>query len=276
MKRIKRLASKAPLTFSLAMTVAFILMLIITVLPANRWPPESPGWYTANAIGRALAIAITLWLVHGLGWLRPAALTRPGSWPAWLLALLTLAYLAGASTYAMSGEPNLSFAGQTLPGSAAVFIMVHALFEEIVFRGLIMVALVNAWGTTKRGLIKSVVVSSLFFAGMHIINVVGGNPLPVVLLQSAGAFFLGILFCSLVLRGGSLYPAVLLHGMANLAGYLILSAHPAADSNPSAWLLQSLLMIPLALIGLYILRAMARRSRVPGAALSMTTFGGER
>ena len=276
MNRLKKLASRAPVPFGFTVTLTFIAMLVATAVLVNRWPPESPAWFFASAVGRVLSIIVLLALIHRLGWIQATGLTQPGRWQTWLAALLLLSYTAAASTYAMSGRLDLTFLEQPLPGVTALFILVHALLEEVAFRGLVMVALVRVWGGTSRGLVKSVVVSSLFFAGMHVINVAGGNPLPVVLLQSMGAFFLGIVFCSLLLSGGSLYPAVILHGIANLAGYLILSAHPSAGSDPSAWLLQSLLAIPPALIGLYILHAMPRRSRIPTTALSMTTVGGKR
>lgn len=276
MNRIKQWTSNSPVTFSLAITLIFIAMLVIIAMVASRWLPESSGWFLTSAIGRLASVLVLMALLYGLGWMQSTGLTQPGRWPAWLAAVLLLSYMTAASTYAFSGRLDLSFLGQPLPGVTALFILAHALLEEVTFRGLVLIALVRVWGGTERGLVKSVIVSSLLFAGMHVINVAGGNPLPVVLLQSVGAVFLGILFCGLVLSGGSLHPIVLLHGVANLAGYLILSAHPSAGGDPSGWLLQSLLMIPLALIGLAILRAMPRRSRIPTTALSMTTVGGKR
>ena len=266
MNRIKQLASSSPITSGIAVTLAFIVMLILSAVLANRWPPESQSWYIANTVGRLILMVILLAVLFRLGWLRPAGLTRPGQWQAWLIMLLALVYVMGVSTYAMTGRLDLSFSEQALPGAAALFILVHALFEEVVFRGLILVALVNVWGGTTRGLVKSIVVSSLFFAGMHVINVIGGNPLPVVLLQSVGAFFLGILFGGLVLSGRSIYPAVLLHGIANLIGNLNLGVNPAAGSSPSAWMVQSALIIPLAVLGLYILRSSRQGSVVPVVA----------
>lgn len=266
MMQIRRLAWHSPIRFALAATLAFIAMLITGAVLANRWLLETEEWYVASAITRVLASATGLALLYRLGWLQAAALTRRGSWQAWLLALLALAYLAGASAYAMSGSLDLSFVQEELPGAAALFIMAHALLEEIVFRGLVMVALLNVWGATRSGVLKSVVVSSLFFAGMHIINVLSGNPLPVVLLQSVGAFFLGILFCSLVLGGKSLYPAVFVHGIANIAGFLIFGAHPDAAGEPGRWLLQSTLLIPPAIFALYILGNLQRQAQEPVAA----------
>jgi membrane protease YdiL (CAAX protease family) len=74
---------------------------------------------------------------------------------------------------------------------------------------------------------------------------------------------LGILFGALVLRSNSIYPAVIFHGLLNLAGYLNLTSN-ATEGTPSAWLLLSLAMIPLAGLGLYMLRGLPdRQSRSP-------------
>ncbi len=266
MNRIKRLSSRAPITFGLAVTLASILMVIISTVLANRWPPESQGWYFANTIGRLVSIAILLAVLSRLGWLLPAGIMRAGRWQTWLIILLLLAYLILASTYAMAGSLDFRFFDEVLPAPVALFLLTHALFEEIVFRGLVMVAFIAAWGSTTRGLIKSVLLSSLIFAGMHLVNVLGGNPLPIVLLQSVGAFFLGILFSALVLSGKAVYPAAFLHGLGNIGGYLILTANPSAGTTPSAWLLQSVLMFPLAIFGVYILGGVRQRPVVLEAA----------
>jgi membrane protease YdiL (CAAX protease family) len=266
MNRTKRLATESPLIFGLAVTLTFILMVIITSVIAKRWPAESPRWYFASTIGRVVSIALLLAVLARLEWLRPAGLTRPGRWPTWLIVLPLLAYSMAVSTYAMTGGFNFRFSAPALPGVAALFLMTHALFEEVVFRGLVMVAFVKVWGGTTRGLTRSVLVSSLIFAAMHLVNVLGGNPLPVVLLQSAGALFQGILYGALLLRGRSIYPVAILHGLANVAAYVMLTANPSAGTTPSAWLLQSVLMLPLAIIGTYILRDMPQRAIVPGTA----------
>jgi membrane protease YdiL (CAAX protease family) len=138
--------------------------------------------------------------------------------------------------------------------------------EEIAIRGLVMVALVAAWGHTTRGLIKSVLLSSLIFAAMHLVNVLGGNPLPIVLLQGAGAFFLGVLLCALLLSGRSIYPVVFLHGLLNIGSFLLLSASPSAATTPSAWLLQSALSLPFAIFGLFLLRGVLTRPLAPNPA----------
>jgi len=152
----------------------------------------------------------------------------------------------------MTGSLSFRFSTPALTGLAALFIMVHAFLEETAFRGLVLQSFVRLWSSTNRGLITSVLVSSLYSGGMHIIYL-AGEPLSIVLPRIVVAFVLGIMFGALVLQGGSIYPAVFFHGLLNVAGFLNLAGNESAGTK-SAWQLLSLCMLPLAFYGLYLLR----------------------
>ncbi len=205
-----------------------------------------------------------LMVLSRLGWLRSAGFTRLGRWQTWLILLLPLAYSIAVSAYAMTGNLNFSFSDPALTGLATLFIMTHAFLEETTFRGLIMHDFVRIWGNPNRGLIKSVLVSSLFFGVYHIVYILGES-LPVVLLRIAVAFLLGILFGALVLSGNSIYPAVFFHGLLNLSGYLNLTSN-ASEGTPSSWLLLSLLMIPLAIFGMVLIGTVPQHAAPPQTA----------
>jgi membrane protease YdiL (CAAX protease family) len=260
MNKFKQLASNSPVTFGLVITLTFIVLIIISAVFANRWEAETQNWYIANTMGRLAATGILVALVSGLGWLKTAGFTRPGRWFIWLLVPVLLGYGVMASSYALTGSVALNIPGSAVISAMGFFLLSHALYEEVTFRGLVMPAFLNRWGGTASGRIKAVVVSSIFFAGMHLVNVLGGNPMPVVLLQATGGFFLGIFFGGLVVNGRSIYPAVLLHGLMNIAAQQSLLANSSAAADPSAWLLQTLLMIPLALTGIYLIRVVSQRS----------------
>jgi CAAX protease family protein len=163
----------------------------------------------------------------------------------------------------MMGNFDFSLSNPALAAVAAVFLLIHASLEEVTFRGLILHGFERAWSNEQRDSLRSVLISSIFFGGYHFIYILGG-PLPVVLFRMASAFLLGILFGALVLRGKSIYPAVVFHGVLNLAGYMNLSSN-APEGTPSVWLMLSLAMIPLAVYGLYLLRGLPERSAIPMA-----------
>lgn len=255
MDRIRRFAAEHPLAFGLVIFLVYIIMLFISAILGNLWPGEGTYGQVGGIIGRVASILVFLALLFRLDWLRLAGFASPGRWSAWLITLLTLAYSIGVLAYAMTG--NFDFRS-ALPGLVMAFIVTAAFLEEVVFRGVIMHAFVRAWGSTNRGLIKSVLVSSLFFGGLHILDFLSGRPLSNVILQGIEAFFLGIILASLVLVGKSIYPAVFFHALLNLAAYLNVTGK-GIEEIPSSYLLFSLLMLPLAIFGLYLLRGLPKQ-----------------
>jgi membrane protease YdiL (CAAX protease family) len=256
MKRINSFAIRRPLAFSFTITFIFILLVLISSIAVGRiWHANTSGWYFGSTIGRLLSIVILLAMVWRLGWLHSAGFTKPGGWRTWFILLILLQYAMLISAYIMTGSVSFGYSDAVLTGTAAVFILLHAFLEEISFRGLVLHSLVRAWGDTERGLFRSVLVSSLFYAGYHILYL-AGEPPAIVLGRIVVAFLLGILFGSLVLREKSIYPAAFFHGMLNVAGYLNLTSN-GVEGTTSSWLLLSLCLLPLALYGFYLLRGLA-------------------
>jgi CAAX protease family protein len=261
MNKIQYLASKHVPTF--AALVTFVLMLLVilsSVFVSARWPGDTSGWYLGSTIGRLVSIFILLAMLARVGWLRPAGFTSLGNWGPWLLILIPLAYAIAAFAFVMTGNLNFRFSIPALTGVAFLFLMTHAFMEETAFRGLILHGFEQALGSSKRDSVKSVSISSMYFGGMHILYILG-EPLPIVLLRMISAFLLGILFGALVLRSKSIYPATIFHGVLNFAGYLNLTSN-AVQGTPTGWLGLSLAMLPLALLGLYLLRGLPERSAV--------------
>lgn len=262
MNRLKHLAIESPVTFGFFVTIVFILMVLVSSIVVGAiWPGETAGWYIGSALGRVISIAILLGGLARLGWLQSAGFTRLGRRQIWLISLLPLAYAVAISAYAFTGNFDFRISDPAMTVTVAVFIITAAFMEEVAFRGLIMHAFVRAWGSTNRGLGKSILISSLLFGGMHLVNLLGGQPLPEVLLQSVEAFLLGMFLGALVLIGRSIYPAVFFHGALNLAGYLNLTSN-AAEGTFSSWLLLTILMLPLAIFGMFIFRLEVKQRTV--------------
>ena len=267
MNRINSLANRHPLAFSFIISFIFILLVLVLSIAVGRiWHANTSGWYSGSMIGRLVSILILLFLVARLGWLGSAGFSSPGNLRTWLILLVPLAYSIAASAYAMTGNFDFSYSDPGLTISAVPFILGHAFLEEVVFRGLILHAFVRVWGATNAGIVKSVLVSSLFFGGYHILYL-AGEPLPVVLVRIVFSTLLGILFGAFVLRGESIYPAVFFHGVLNVAGYLNLTSN-GVEGSSSSWLLMSLFILPMSLYGLYLLRRLPRAvyssERLPG------------
>jgi membrane protease YdiL (CAAX protease family) len=250
MKRFERFANEHPVTFGLVCIVIYILMLIISAILGNLWPGEEIYGQPGNMLGRLISIAILLVLLSRLGWLRSAGLMTFGNSGIWVISVLLLAYSVAGYMVALTG--NFGFSISTPSVLVTSFILAQSFMEEIVFRGLILRALVRAWGSTRIGINKSILVSALFFCSIHVFDFLSGRPLSAVLLQSLEAFFLGIALGALVLSGKSIYPAAFFHSILNLGAYLIF-AYRGLEPSSASWLLLSLVMVPPAIFGLYFL-----------------------
>lgn len=253
MKKISILANKQPLAFSLVITFVFILVLIVSAVLGNLWSGETSYGKPGAIAGRLAAIGVLLVMLANLGWLGSAGFISLGGWQTWLWLLLMLVYAVSASVYVISGKLDFDLSDSALTGPVILFILAAAFLEEVAFRGLILHGFVRAWGNIRRGLIRSILVSSLLFSSIHLLDFLSGRPLLDVLLQSLQAFFLGIFLAVLVLRSKSIYPATFFHVIWNLAGYLSFGSK-GIEPAPSTWLLLSLVMLPIAVLGMYQLR----------------------
>lgn len=96
-----------------------------------------------------------------------------------------------------------------------------ALFEELAFRGLVFPLVYLKTKDKKKGLFIALVISSLIFGAVHIVNFFAGANIGGVLLQMCYSFLIGGM-CSIALciTGGLIIP-ILLHFIFNFGGLFI-------------------------------------------------------
>jgi len=86
------------------------------------------------------------------------------------------------------------------------------IFEEIIFRGVILTLLLDRLSEN-----KTILLSALAFAGIHLLNLLNPNHQGTIwiLAQVTWAFALGIMYAYLVIRMNSIIPAMILHYFIN-------------------------------------------------------------
>jgi membrane protease YdiL (CAAX protease family) len=114
--------------------------------------------------------------------------------------------------------------GETPSGANTWFFegVVVPLAEEGVFRGILLSVLL--WGFSKLYPVKTasrltLLFSTVIFASAHLNNL-GHYPTGFILFQVGFAAILGLAFGFIRIRTDSIYPAILLHALFNLAGTL--------------------------------------------------------
>ena len=180
---------------------------------------EAPAWVDLTAagileatfIGTALVAAALVKPVHAWQFgLRPTPFWRALGWAT--LGIVAF-YLVAALWVAVAGEPNQSTAqdvgadesDQAVIAAGLLFVVVAPICEEFFFRGFFYGALRTRLSTVWAALIGGVVFGSMHFSS-------GASAVPVLIA-------LGIIFCLVREKTGSLYPVIGMHALNNTFAY---------------------------------------------------------
>lgn len=155
---------------------------------------------------------------------------------------------------------NMSFLPVLL--MIAEYIMV-GLYEETIFRGLVLPIFLKRWGKSRRQVISSVLVASIMFGAAHLVNLFWNENTAAVLTQVCYTAIIGIAFSALLLRtNGNLLWCGLLHGLYDMAsgfGDFAEKTNSGVQANAVPadilpYVLKLACFIPLLLYGLFLLR----------------------
>lgn len=250
---IDHFAFEQPIIFSFAVTILFLALLIGAIL-LGRVPSRGESrTQVGELLGRVLGAGALALLVGRLQWLDLAGFTSAGTPETWAIAIVALVYVALAFPYALTRSVTFKSKDSHVGRFVAMNAASAALIEEVAFRGIVLFALARVWDGSRQGVLGAVLLSSLFFSLVHLLNLLGGEPIGRVAPQAVWSFLGGIFFASLVVRGMSIWPAVLLHASANIAVRLNLQSRPDFRPSSRAYVGLAGLALPLAAVGVAIL-----------------------
>lgn len=141
-----------------------------------------------------------------------------------------------------------------------------ALFEEVLYRGLVLKLLLAKMGYSKKGIIGSCIISSVLFGIGHVSNIIafGGDILPFVS-QIIYCIAWGIFFAALFLRTKTLWIPIIIHALSNLSvqifgviispAILLQSAEAQGNTDILGFIVLTLIKtLPALIAGLVLLR----------------------
>ena len=237
---------------------AFVGWMLITVVGGQIHTGEAP---LLEAVTRGLgwpfllAALFLLALVVWQQW-RDVGLNQLPSGRSLLLTWLPMLYIVvGLVLAVVFGLPPVGVLLWILFNTFLV-----GLSEELMFRGVLLQAFrrtVSIW--------PAVVLTTVAFGAIHILNVFMTGELRSALIQSAAAALSGVLFIALRLRTGSLWPCIVVHGLWDFATFTIAAARSGeaqAGSGGGPMTLMTfmpiLLVLPNALYGLWLMRGIGQ------------------
>jgi membrane protease YdiL (CAAX protease family) len=283
MRSIRRFATAHPLPFVIVATVVWMmtggiaacLAARVLKLPLNHELPQS--------LGTLMATACLLLMMWRWEWLRAAGVTALGSGRLWLVTAGLTILLVVAYQVAFFDRIVVDFSTAIASAEAQVILKHCALVgfvEETLFRGFLLYALVRVWGDTRRGILAAVTSPALLFALPHIMQVFAGNPLDDTLMTMLNCFVSGLWYGALVLLGGSIWPAVLIHAATNASFQIGAASLTGFDPSATGYALATLAELPVVIAALWLLMQkvpspilIGRQKRVAKASTSASTIG---
>ena len=251
MEKFKNFALKRPFVFGL------VLFLIYSLLGALTWPVHylfpgtEAGQLLGDALSKLLIFLAFLFIFWKFDWLKDSGLAKFGNLMVWLVILPILAYKVLTWVYAFTGDLSFPLSGAGIVSSHLVLQLSTGMVEETMIRGLVLTAMIMAWGDSKSGQFKAVVLSSLYFGMIHLFNLLGRPP-GAVFLQAAILSLPGILYAALVLKYKTLWPGIIIHWLTNASVNIKLIGVEDFQETLSMWLIAAAVTLPLVLLSIYL------------------------
>ncbi len=114
------------------------------------------------------------------------------------------------------------------------------------------------------------VLTTLAFGAIHLLNVFMTGDLRAAVIQSTAAGLSGLLFIALRLRTGSLWPCIVVHGLWDFATFTIAAARSVESQASSSGdptnlmtFMPIMLVLPNALYGLWLMRGIGKTHAQP-------------
>lgn len=174
--------------------------------------PFVPGLPAGNRSFRAYVEAIRLSRLRPFGQLLLLGLS--------CYLILALCQVSGTLVYRLQEGKDVSWpfvrgvldvSSQLPPKSWDMLYSLPGVFEEITFRGVILSLFLVRYPKP-----TAVFIAALSFGALHLLNLMSGREVAWVLGQATWAAIIGLFYGVLVLKSNSLWPAMLVHYLANL------------------------------------------------------------
>ena len=219
MTKLKDLANAHPVWFTLFIIITWFLVAVIGAGVFTLVSRSSFYDYGHQSFGSLVATLYILFIAWQFGWLRASGIANLGRWEAWLSALVLFVYLFIVYSYSFFGEVSFEINNLFSIETSRSIIwrqLVVGVVEEVLFRGVILYALVRVWGGTWRGLSGAVLLSAFLFGILHLLQVFAGLSFNLALVAALESTISGIWWGAFVLLAGTIWPILAIHAGSNM------------------------------------------------------------
>ena len=197
-----------------------ILMIIFAFVDFQLFENTKTQMMITNSILRTLGGLILIFILIGFG--KQKILKFNNAWksllimiPAFIVSVNNFPIIAFFNGRAILTEPIYQVYLYLIECFSVGF------FEEIVFRGVLLILLLKKFKNHPNKVLLSIVISSVIFGLSHIVNIFYGLSLSDTILQIMYSFLVGMLWAIMFLRTGNLWLTMLLHATFNFFGQVM-------------------------------------------------------
>jgi membrane protease YdiL (CAAX protease family) len=218
----------------------------------------------AEMVSRRISLSLVAGLIFLLGvvgyfgWWQDSGFTPIRSTKSLIVLWLPALFIAGFFSVALLlGFP---------PAQAILFVGINTLLvgisEELAFRGILFSGARSALRP-----IGAITLTSIIFGAVHVLNGITTGDWGAAAVQAVAAAMSGLLFIAILIRTGSIIPAMIVHWLWDFGIFVIGSrnghhASPAAPAEPSLMSVLGpiLFVMPNFLFALWLLRGVGKKS----------------
>jgi membrane protease YdiL (CAAX protease family) len=252
MNKFKNFALKRPFLFGIVLMILYALLTALAYPVHYLFPENEAGQLYGDAVTKFLVFVVFLVVLWRFGWIQKSGITRVRNMRIWLVIAGLLVYLVVIQLYAFTGSFTIAFPKSPLGYANLAFAFSTSLVEETIVRGLVLIAMILAWGSTKQGKLKAILFSSLLFGIFHLFNIMV-RPVGVVLAQALIVTMPGIFYATIVLAYRSLWPAIVIHWFGNAAVNIKLIGNDNYQETFTMWIIFAISLIPLIAYSAYLI-----------------------
>lgn len=98
--------------------------------------------------------------------------------------------------------------------------MAVGFFEEMAFRAFVLLSVMEKRRRSRADIFKSVIISSVIFAVIHLVNIITSSPAAVIM-QIGYSFLIGAMCSVVLLYTHSIFYCIVIHGLFNFMGAIV-------------------------------------------------------
>jgi len=200
--------------------ILIILMIVFAFVDFKWFDHTKTEMMISNSIFRILGGLILIIILIGFG--QQHVLKFKNVWKS--LLIMIPAFIISVNNFPIvaffDGRANL-----TEPMYQVYLFFIECIsvgfFEEIVFRGILLILLLKKFKNHQNKVLLSIVLSSIIFGLSHIFNIFYGLSFGDTMLQIMYSFLVGMLWAIMFLKTGNLWLTMLLHATFNFFGQVM-------------------------------------------------------